>query len=352
MKVFADRSHYDPNVRYSLNVILKALWNERDSAERHKVYGTWVDLFSFEPEISQADFCLLTYQWQHYVDQGKLAEAKAEVEAARRHAKSIVVFSAGDSPANLPFEDVILFESAGYRSTPRLRYHSAVPSSISDLLWDYCEGKLQLRDKGTEPVIGFCGQASTSLTQTVFRWLRLKKRQWDYRRGHLRWEPPPFETTTFRRRVLHQFENQTGVRTNYLLRSRYWAGVLHEKRPLSSAKADFVNNVLGSDYTVCMRGGGNFSIRFYETICLGRIPIFIDTDCILPFADEINYREIFPWIDVKDLPHAAEMVRQFHAKLTNEDFHALQKTCRFLWARHLTVNGFFTDFVRKMEKMI
>ncbi len=95
--------------------------------------------------------------------------------------------------------------------------------------------------------------------------------------------------------------------------------------------------------------GGNFSVRFYETLCLGRIPIFIDTDCLLPFQDQIDYKALFPWIDANDLPHAAEILRDFHARLSAEDFLGLQKTCRHLWLEHMTPDGFYYDFYEKFQ---
>ena len=36
-------------------------------------------------------------------------------------------------------------------------------------------------------------------------------------------------------------------------------------------------------YGLCVRGFGNFSFRLGETLMMGRIPILIDTECILPF---------------------------------------------------------------------
>ena len=292
---------------------------------------------------------MLTYHWPYYYEHDNLVEAQAEVEGAHQHGKPIVIFSGGDHPANVPFEDAILFESAGYRSTPGLRYHSAQPSYIQDYLQLYCDGQFQPRPKGEIPVISFCGQASTSPLQTAYRTLRLKLQQYQYRQGQLLWEPPPFETSTFRKQVLKHFENQAGIQTNFILRKRYQAGESENISTHHPAKLEFVNNILDSDFTVCMRGGGNFSMRFYEILCLGRIPIFIDTDCLLPFQDEINYKAIFPWIDVQDLPHAAEIVRDFHTQLSADDFIDLQKACRDLWFEHMTSNGFYRDFVKKMR---
>jgi hypothetical protein len=213
----------------------------------------------------------------------------------------------------------------------------------------YCQGKLKLRPKRDIPVIGFCGQASTFPLQTAYRKLRLKLQQRQYRQEKLKWEPPPFETAAFRARVLKRFENQPGIQANYIMRTRYQAGETQDKSHHHPTKLEFVNNILDSDYTLCMRGGGNFSVRFYETLCLGRIPIFIDTDCLLPFQDEIDYPSYFPWIDVQDLPHTAEIVRSFHARLSADDFIDLQKACRALWLEHMTADGFHQDFVKKIN---
>ncbi len=349
---YSEFTNYRPEHRYQLNTIAKSLWNDRSAEERRQVYGEWVELFEYTPDIAQADVCVLTNFWGHYVESGTVPEALAEIENARAHKKDIVVFNGGDNPANLPFGDVILFESAGYRSTPGLRYHSAQPSYIADYVQQYCGGELQLRHKTSRPVVGFCGQASLSAAQTAWRSLRLKWRQHQYRHGKIKWEPAPFETSSFRTRVLKEFEGKNGIQTNYLLRSQYHGGDTNDKDLQARLKTEFVNNILDSDYTVCMRGGGNFSVRFYETLCLGRIPIFIDTDCLLPFQDEIDYKSIFPWIDVKDLPHAAEIVQDFHAKLTKDDFIDLQKACRKLWLDHMTPDGFYRDLAAKLHSLV
>ena len=353
---FSNLQHYKPEDRYHINNIAKSLWNDHTTQQRRDVYGNWVDLYIFEPDIEQADVCLLTYHWSHYVDHNRVKEAWEELEAALAHGKPLVVFNGGDHPANLPFEEmlenVILFESAGYRSTPGLRYHSAQPSYFQDYLQIYCGGELKLRPKQDIPVVGFCGQASTSPIQALYRTLRLKRQQRCFRQGQRKWEPPPFETTAFRAQVLKHFEKQPGISTNYILRKRYRAGETQDKSSQHPAKLEFVNNILDSDYTVCMRGGGNFSVRFYETLCLGRIPIFIDTDSLLPFQDEIDYSSHFPWIDVQDLPHAAEIVRAFHSRLSADNFIDLQKACRALWLGHMTSEGFHRDFNNKIRSLI
>lgn len=349
MKTFSDKNHYQDRNRYHLNNIIKALWNNRTQEERDRVYGTWTRDFTYTPDLSSADIALLTYSWNYYVDRGLIPQAMEEIENAARRGKKIVVFCGGDSPADLVHPHVLLFESGGYRSTRGLAYHSGMPFFLRDYVDLYSADELRPRQWSSVPVIGFCGQADAFRVRGLFRALRLRVRQAGYRTGRLKWQPPPFETVAFRRRVLQQFERSQNVSTNYLLRKQYHAGDDSDKSAYSRQKLDFINNILSSDYTVCMRGGGNFSIRFYETLALGRIPIFIDTDCLLPFHDRLPYRELFPWIEMKDLPRAAEIVADFHGRHSGEAFIELQLACRKLWEEHFSPNGFYRDLREALE---
>ena len=54
---------------------------------------------------------------------------------------------------------------------------------------------------------------------------------------------------------------------------------------------------------------------------------------------------------MKDLPNAAEILLDFHSKLSNEEFKALQVTCRYLWLDHMTPDGFYRDLAEKLTKL-
>lgn len=352
IKIYSNSSHYLEEHRYQLNDTIKALWNERSTEERTQVYGEWVCNYEYTSRIENADVVFLTMKWNYYVDRDLLPLAEEEILNANRHDKKIVVFSAGDHPANITFPNVLLFEAGGYRSKQGLVYHSGYPFFMKDYLQIYCDGDLQKRIKPAIPTVGFCGQAGVSPILRVYRSVRNRLRKIKYQAGLLKWQPPPFETTSFRRNVLKQFEKHGRVRTNFLLREKYHAGNDQDKGDFSSQKMAFVRNVLDSDYTICVRGGGNFSIRFYETLSLGRIPVFIDTDSLLPFEDLIPYRKFFPFIKAADLPQAADILANFHQQLTDADFLNLQEMCRNLWLEHFKPNGFHTDLQLKINQIL
>ena len=110
--------------------------------------------------------------------------------------------------------------------------------------------------------------------------------------------------------------------------------------------------ILNSNYTVCMRGGGNFSVRFYETLALGRIPIFINTDCILPFDEMIKYKDYMVWVEESELPFINQKILDFHNSLNQEKFNELQVACRNLWQTYLTKDGFYFHLADQLKALI
>ena len=171
MKIYSDSSLYQPEHRYYLNDIIKALWNNRSPDERDQIYGAWVRSYEAVSAIDEADVVLLTYKWNYYVEHSLVPQARNEIEAARSHQKKILDFNGGDPPANLVDPDVILFDN-GYQSTKGLAYHSCQPFFLKDYLQVYCGGQMQFREKSLVPTVGFCGQAAGSLMRTFFRKMR------------------------------------------------------------------------------------------------------------------------------------------------------------------------------------
>ena len=81
---------------------------------------------------------------------------------------------------------------------------------------------------------------------------------------------------------------------------------------------------------------GNFSHRLYETFICGRIPIFVNTDCVLPFdglthSPGIDWKRYMVWCEESEVHAIGDIVADFHARLTPEAFLELQRDGRRLW---------------------
>ena len=241
----------------------------------------------------------------------------------------------------------MLFERSTYASRQVQGTHAvyATPAFIPDYLQVYCQGKLKVRAKGSAPVVGFCGQAGGAWFHTLRRTLAMQVRKLSYKLKLRKWEPAPYETTRQRQKILQMLGQHPGIQTNFLVRSNYRAGYLPRvKDPFHPTRLEFIQNILDSDYTLCVRGNGNFSVRFYEALSLGRIPIFINTDCALPYDQTIDYRQYCVWVEQDEIHKIGQKILDFHQALSPAQFEALQVACHQLWLDRLSMDGFYAHF--------
>ena len=340
MKIFIDNLTVG-SIKVNLNPIQRIIKDEGYSLSFPQNVRLMYELAN-SPENS--DYCALPFMWNDYVDNGKLGLAKEIKDKAEKAGKKLIIFSSGDSTANIPFKDSIIIQSSCYQSRDGINGIQilSIPSFIEDYIQLYCNGVENYRQKKQIPVVGFCGQGRGSLFDYVRRHMIISIKKLAFRTHITKWEPPVIEPTLFRKRVLQRVRANSGIESNFLVRSKYRAGYrIKKKDPFHISRLEFVKNILESDYTVCMRGGGNFSVRFYETLALGRIPIFINSDCVLPFDKIMNYKDYMIWVEQDELSYLPEKIIDFHRSLSDSQFTELQKACRSLWKEYFTKNGFF-----------
>lgn len=93
--------------------------------------------------------------------------------------------------------------------------------------------------------------------------------------------------------------SNSDIKTDFIERDGWWGG--SSRRNLKKVQDDYYDNLKRNLFHLCHRGGGNYSYRFYEILMMGRIPIFINTECVLPFEDKINLEDISILVNEGDL---------------------------------------------------
>ena len=104
----------------------------------------------------------------------------------------------------------------------------------------------------------------------------------------------------------------------------------------------FHKNIKNNLYGLCVRGGGNFSFRLGEVLMMGRIPILIDTDCILPFPDLIPYDTNFIRIPIEKIDDMVNIIEKYHESHTEEELMQIQKENRLIWETYYVPSNAFT----------
>lgn len=350
MKLFFPKSHYDKTHRGAVFPVLKPFIKGEgfSDAQRMAMYHTSENDFQFSETLEGADLAVLTMSWNYYVKTKQVALAVAFVTECQTKNKKVLVWNSGDFGVKIPaFDNLIIFRESGYRSKFG-ENEFTLPSFISDPLKKYYQTQTPfVLPYTSKPLLGFCGHASLSKVKAVKELLLTAVRNLKYYLGRSKNEPQQFiPTTHLRASVLKDLQQSELVDTSFILRDEYRAGVI-KKKDTHATTLEFYDNLKNAPYVVCVRGGGNFSVRFYEALAMGRIPVFIDTDCSLPLADKVNWKKHIVWVDYKDRHRAAERVRAFHQSLSESEFVALQHANRKLWTKKMTLGGFFKAFLKE-----
>ena len=137
---------------------------------------------------------------------------------------------------------------------------------------------------------------------------------------------------------------KSNVANNFIIRQGFWAPKIDKKQ----AQLEYFENMENNIFTFCMRGAGNFSYRFYETLMMGRIPIFIDTDCVLPFEELINFSDVGLFLKDADIKTGKINLEQEILKYIQNNKHRLteiQKQNRVLWEKFYSPVGFLNTLI-------
>ncbi|MCC7208950.1 MAG: exostosin family protein [Anaerolineae bacterium] len=361
LRVYADRDCLPDNAPPC--ILLAPFWGLADSdpiTGDGRIYAPYMQDGARLVELTAldaADFALVPANWEHYAHPSEAVERLRRLaERAAQAGKPLVVFYRGDYefPVDLGAPvDLRVFRTSLTRSARRPG-EQTLPAWSADLLDDCCGGKVRVRDKGARPVVGFCGDMSSGshpltrlkrlIGQHPARYALFKRigvELIDHPGARHRWHAV---------HALRRAQSQ-GVDLNLVLRYGYWngsvyRGAVRDAHNLAQSRAAYVENMLSSDYVLCVRGKGNYSYRFYETLCCGRIPLVVDTGGVLPFEDWIDWSRYGVWVGADELPHIGERVRAFHAGLTPDAFREMQAACRQLWLDWLSPRGFFANLHR------
>lgn len=365
--------------------MLSPFWGFGVKSEVREVYDSIIEHYMKEgadifelTTLDDAQVAVLPFQWEQVVSEsfavrpdldlyGKESDVAARVvtaavraaedlaeEAASRGKPLVVFFFDDNETLAIPLRNAHTFRPSlvGARRSPR---EFAMPVWVNrDEVELTFGGVLPLREKGARPVIGFCG-----VPGPVPGGIR------SHLRHRLAASPPaaraasrlgvellPEHHNRARAQALYLISRAPRLRTNFIFRAQWFNGAFHsgvDTARLAQSRAEYLENMIGSDYILCARGVGNYSFRFYETLSCGRIPVLINTDCVLPYEKWIDWKRYCIWVEEEELPHIEDKIVEFHERHSPSEFQDLQRECRQLWLEWLSPQGFFKNFYRHFE---
>jgi hypothetical protein len=195
--------------------------------------------------------------------------------------KKYIIFFHNDYYGNFEFpNNVIIFRASLLKSKKK---HNEYIYPVSWVHYNRQLPYLNESVKGLKPKVGFCGSITTH---------------------------------TERKKWLEKLCDSNLLECDFIYKIGFATGSFDE----------LLKNLYNNEFCFCPRGTGNFSLRFYETLCYGRIPVILDTDTILPFENEINWNEII--VIGKDIDELPQKIFDFWKC---NDIFDIQKKCKTIY---------------------
>ncbi len=336
IRLFTDAAYLTESHRRFVFPLLFHTWYKKDDALR--------GLYPLVDDPVEADVHVLPVSAEYYIST-RSTEMDQFINRALSLRKDVWVYSSGDLGISFGNE-VTVFRFGGFSSkipsnTVILPAHTVDPYPLLDADFTTLE-------KEDSPKIAFTGNADAGVRKWVteyyiqlfYAWHRLTKKLPSDRQ-------PFFPSGIVRHRLLTGIQRDGRIKTDFVFRKTYRAGARTDEERRRT-QLEFYHNMYGSPYTFCMRGNGNFSVRFYEALAMGRIPVLVDTDVRLPLESLIRWERHCVRVTAKNL---IEELLDFHHRISPEAFRLMQEENRRLWLDKLCDIRFFhsvyTDFMTK-----
>ena len=292
--------------------------------------------FKIVDTMQEADIAIFPLEVLYFLKNEDSTLFYSFVTNATAHNVMLWIYTGGDFGKTFS-GNISTFRLGGFKS--KLNPLSQImPAFIMDPYLEILKGEWKAISKTNLPTIGFVGQANDKLTKVVKDYIIFIKNNFYRIIGkELSDVQTFFPSSKVRYNVLNVIRNNPFIQSDFVFRSKYRAGARREI-DVKETTLEFHENIERNLYTVCIRGAGNFSVRFYETLILGRIPILIDTDAQLPLSNIIKWED---HIIIATNKNVVQTVLDFHNSKSNDELLAIQKSNRKLALEKLNRLSYF-----------
>ncbi|MBS1580134.1 MAG: exostosin family protein [Bacteroidetes bacterium] len=291
--------------------------------------------YNLTETIEDADCILLPFD---YVFDTALEPIYKQIQTlASVHNKKIIVFNTTDNDAEIEFDNAIILRTSGNKSVSAKNVYATLGWS-KDFIY-YTNRQLTIRKKQSKPVIGYCGYIDYISEKDLLK----QKGISFFLKQKLFNTTIADKGTMLRGKAIRHLQKAKNITTNFIIRNGFWAEGIENK---NEVRLQYANNIINSDYTLCIRGNGNFSYRLYEVMSCGRIPVFVNTDCVLPYADFINWKNYVVWVEENDINNLSKKITEYHNNIPESKFKEQQVNIRNLYKEWLSPLGFHKNLYR------
>lgn len=288
------------------------------------------EFFDLVASIEECDIAILPFEYSFEQSAMELTNKIAESTFVKN--KKLVVFYNTDHiyPINIP--NSIIFRTS-FLKYKQKENEFAFSCWTLDFVKNYAKSFSTLSKK-EKPEISYCGYVDFLESEEINLIQRIKEIfkktiAYSYEEG-----------TKIRGKAVRLLQNDNRIIKKFIIRKGFWAPDVADKK---KARVEYAQNMLNSPYGLVVRGAGNFSYRLNEVMGCGRIPVFINTDCVLPFDTILDWKKFGVWIEEKEIKKIGDKIINFHNSISENEFIKLQIQNRKIYEEYLCPVGFFKN---------
>lgn len=223
-----------------------------------------------------------------------------KIISAKDTTKKIIVFFLIDYEFELEIPNNVLVLRTSMRNSLKNPREYILP-----YIWEGHFKVFKPLPNGHKPILGFCGQVNK-----------------------------------YRKNILNMTHINRNIKTNFILRKYFFDVEIEKEKNKYELIKEFYNNMEESHFIICNRGSGNFTMRFYQALSAGRIPVLVDTDMLLPFNDRIPWKE---YIIIED--NEIKVIEKIIEWWRTKDLAEIQSKCSQLYYKYFTHLNFIDNIV-------
>ncbi len=146
---------------------------------------------------------------------------------------------------------------------------------------------------------------------------------------------------------------ESSLAAKIVLRDIFFGHVGRHQTPEMQAayRAEYRQSLADARTVLCPRGEGEGSIRFFEAMSAGRVPILLADEHELPFADQIDYDAFTLRIPQADAEHTGEILAAWLANHPPEKLQQMGKMARQAWEQYITPAKFAQQVHRYLNRI-
>lgn len=284
-----------------------------------------------QTSLADADIAVIPHEYATF--RNSTAALEEFLSLARESGKPVLLSAYQDDPSPLHVNNAIILRASAYKST-LLSNEIVMPAYVEDVGALFGTTPVRKMDKAS---VGFVGKAGFAGAKELIRY---------YLKNHIIYHGVHKEGVYFRRNAMRFLAKHPSVETLFVVRKTFSAHKDSIELPPEEARSEYLKNMKNSLFTLAPRGDGNFSLRFFETLSMGRIPLVIDTDMPLPLEDRINYDDFIVRIPWRDMENIGDYVDKFFS-LSEDELIRRQHLARQAFEQYLYMPRFLKTVLNR-----